>query len=267
MTGVNPQWLRLREAADAAARAPDLVEAVRLRLHGDMVIHDLGCGTGSMGRWLAPQLHGRQHWILHDRDAELLAHAAAAPPRAAADGSAVTVETRQRDITRIDPTEVAGASLITASALLDVLTEYELDCMVATCTESGCPVLVTLSVVGRVVLTPADPLDDLIASAFNDHQRRTVDGRRLLGPEAVEAAVDTFTRRGAEVIVRPSPWQLGAQQASLVAEWLTGWAGAACEQRPDLARSAAAYTRRRLAQVATDRLEVEVHHLDLLVLR
>ena len=44
------------------------------------VIHDLGCGTGAMGRWLAPLLPGPQHWVLHDRDADLLEVAAADVP-------------------------------------------------------------------------------------------------------------------------------------------------------------------------------------------
>lgn len=55
-----PEWLELREGADAAARAHDLLDPLRIRLanlpgrSGGLVIHDLGCGTGSMGRWLAP---------------------------------------------------------------------------------------------------------------------------------------------------------------------------------------------------------------------
>ena len=55
---VSPDWLDLRERADAAARARDLVRQLRLRLPagGPLVIHDLACGSGSMGRWLAPLL-------------------------------------------------------------------------------------------------------------------------------------------------------------------------------------------------------------------
>ena len=64
-------------------------------------IHDLGCGTGAMGRWLAPLLRGPQHWVLHDRDADLLEVAAAELPGPAADGAAVTVEVRQSEITRL----------------------------------------------------------------------------------------------------------------------------------------------------------------------
>ena len=97
---VGSGWLALREPADAAARAIDLVD--ELGRHTTWVIHDLGCGTGAMGRWLAPLLPGQQHWVLHDRDADLLDVAAAELPGLAADGAAVTVETRQSDITRLD---------------------------------------------------------------------------------------------------------------------------------------------------------------------
>jgi hypothetical protein len=265
---VGPEWLRLREAADAAARASELVEQVRQRLPADgrAAIHDLGCGTGSMGRWLGPQLTGTQHWIMYDRDAELLAQAAADPPGVAADWAGISIETRQRDITRLAPGELANASLITASALLDMMTADELDRLVTTCAEARCAVLVTLSVIGRVDLTPADPLDKRIEDAFNAHQRRTADGRRLLGPDAVDAAVDAFTRLGNDVLVRPSPWRLGAAEAALAAEWFTGWVGAACAQRPELAAPAASYARRRLTEAGAGRLSATVHHQDLLAI-
>jgi hypothetical protein len=262
---VSPAWLGLREVADATARASELVEQIRrdLATGSRSVIHDLGCGTGAMGRWLAPRLAGTQHWIMYDRDGDLLA-AAEDMPRVAADGAAVTFETRQRDITRLDPADLAGASLITASALLDMMTADELDRFVMSCADAGCPVLVTISVIGRVDLTPPDPLDERIARAFNAHQRRTTGGRRLLGPDAAGAAVDAFTRLGADVLVRPSPWRLGAAQAALSAQWFTGWVGAACEQRPELAAEVAAYVRRRLAEATAGRLGVTVHHHDML---
>ena len=100
---VSSEWLALREAADAAARADHLVEHLTRQLPatGPWVIHDLGCGTGAMGRWLAPLLPGPQRWILHDHDADLLDVAASEPPGPAADGGAVTVETRRSDISRL----------------------------------------------------------------------------------------------------------------------------------------------------------------------
>lgn len=215
-----------------------------------------------MGRWLAPLLPGPQRWILHDRDADLLALAAANAP-ARAD---VTIETRLSDVTRLSAGDLAGATLLTASALLDLLTEEELTRLVDACAGVGCPVLFALSVTGRVQLLPADPLDAGIAAAFNAHQRRPTGRGRLLGPDAVEAAVERFERLGAEVVVRPSSWRLGAAESGLSAEWLAGWVDAACEQEPALALDADLYRRRRLRDAAAGALAVTVGHADLLVL-
>ena len=150
--------------------------------------------------------------------------------------------------------------------MLDLLTGDELAGLVAVCAGAGCPVLLTLSVVGRVDLTPADPLDARVAAAFDAHQRRTTEGGRLLGPDAVAVAVEGFGRLGAEVLVRPSPWRLGASEADLAAEWFTGWVGAACEQQVELAAETGAYARRRLAEATAGQLAVTVDHADLLVL-
>lgn len=263
---VSADWLDLREPADAAARAEELVEPVRRYLAGRPLatVHDLGAGTGSMSRWLAPRLPGAQHWVLHDRDPDLLKRAADGIARTTADGAPVTVEVREDDITELRPGDLDGASLVTASALLDMLTTEEIDGIVAACASAGCPVLLTISVVGRVELTPSDPLDAPIAEAFNAHQRRTFAGRRLLGPDAAHAAAGAFRRYGMDVRLHPSPWRLGPDQAELAAEWLRGWLDAACEQRPELAGPARSYESRRLADARAGQLRVVVHHCDLL---
>ncbi|MEU5207531.1 class I SAM-dependent methyltransferase [Streptomyces pseudogriseolus] len=264
-----PEWLQLREPADAAARSYDLLDPLRIRLAnlpgrsgGGLVVHDIGCGTGSMGRWLAPRLDGTQHWVLHDRDPYLLHFAAVASPRSAADGSHVTVETRRGDVARLTSDALAGASLVTASALLDVLTREEVGALAAACAGAGCPALLTLSVAGRVELTEPHPLDTEITEAFNAHQRRG----GLLGPDAVTAAAEAFTEHGATVRLNPSPWRLGPEDAALTEQWLRGWVGAAVEERPELAERATAYLAERLDACAAGKLRVVVHHTDLLAL-
>ena len=266
-TRVSSDWLDLREPADAVARARDLVERLRRRVPAtSWVIHDLACGTGSMARWLAPLLPGSQRWVLHDLDEDLLDVAATERPGPAADGAPIVVETRRSDVTRLPADELAGATLVTASALLDLLTHDELARLVVVCAEAECPVLLTLSVVGRIDLAPTDPLDSRVAAAFDAHQRRVTSRGRLLGPDALVAAIGAFSRLGAEVLVRPSPWQLGALEADLAAQWFTGWMGAACEQQVELVAEAEAYARRRLAQATAGELAVTVHHADLLIL-
>ncbi|WP_432478660.1 hypothetical protein [Nocardioides sp. GXQ0305] len=267
MVRADADWLALREPADAAARSLELVDQLLRSLPAGRVLrlHDLGGGTGSVVRWLAPRLPGPQHWVLHDRDPELLARAASYPPPAAADGSTVVVETREDDVSRLAPTAVADADLLTASALLDMMDGPELDRFVAGCALPGCPVLITLSVVGRVTLAPPHPWDAVVTDAFNAHQRRTVGSRTLLGPDASSAAATRFRAAGRDVRVRSSPWRLGGDQRALTADWLTGWVAAAVEQQPDLQDALGPYHRRRLAQAASGDLSVTVHHEDLLV--
>jgi hypothetical protein len=265
--GLLPEWLALREGADGDARAGELVEALREYLPDNgVVVRDLGCGTGSLGRWLAGRLTGPQRWILHDREPELLALARDGMPRASLDGRPVTAVTEERDVTGLGADELAGTSLVCGSALLDLLTAEELDAIAESCVAAGCAVYLTLSVLGRVELTPADPLDAEIVDAFNAHQRRTVRGRRLLGPDAVSHAVETFESLGATVAVADSPWHLGPADTALTASWLNGWIDAAREQRPDLTAKTADYRRRRLAAAATGELQAVVHHGDLLAL-
>ena len=286
-----PEWLALREGADAAARSPELLAPLRQQLAVPakaadppgrdtvLVIRDLGCGTGAMGRWLAPRLNGPQHWILHDHDPALLELAIERMPRTAADGSRVTATAERGDIAHLTADNLRGTSLMTASALLDLLTRDELDALAAACAGAGCPALLALSVVGRVDLVPEDPLDAEMAEAFNSHQRREDQGRKLLGPDAVAAASVAFARHGMTVRAHNSPWRLGpgspgAQDraapgddgSALMAEWLRGWVDAAVEQSPELAPRAHAYLRRRLAACEAGELQVVVHHGDVLAL-
>ena len=266
-TRVSSRWLALRESADAEARSPALVKRLQraLAASGCRVIHDLGAGTGAMGRWLAPLLDGPQHWVVHDRDADLLALALADRPGPAADGASVTIEARHTDVTKMHPRELAGAALITTSALLDLLTENELERLADICAAARCPVLLTLSVIGRAEITPAVPLDSRVAAAFDAHQRRATERGRLLGPDAVGFAIETFRRLAAEVLVEPSPWRLGPAHSGLAEAWFAGWLGAAREQDTEL-DSGELYMRRRLVEAGAGELAIRVGHADVLVL-
>ncbi|MEU7480758.1 class I SAM-dependent methyltransferase [Lentzea sp. NPDC042327] len=252
-----PEWLALRETADARARSTELVDVFRgTRVNRTpLTIRDLGCGTGSMGRWLAGKLGGvQQHWVLHDRDPRLLGLARASMNAV----ENVTAETREGDLTALTAADLAGADLVTCSALLDLLTAAEVNALAAACVGAHVPALFTLSVAGRVEFDPAEPLDAAFQDAFNAHQRRVVDGRALLGPDAPAAAQEAFAALGAAVRTAQSPWRTRGD--ALQREWLRGWVAAAVEQEPALAPAASEYLRRRSEASAV------VHHVDLLAL-
>jgi hypothetical protein len=79
MTGFSADWLALRAAADADARARDKGLAARLGGYfascGEVRVLDLGAGTGANMRATAPLIAAPQHWVLADNDAALLARA------------------------------------------------------------------------------------------------------------------------------------------------------------------------------------------------
>lgn len=263
---VSPTWLALREPADAAARAVDLVDELYRGLPAErpLLVHDLACGSGSMMRWLAPRLPGPQHWICHDLDPELLALAAAEQYQRDAVDPQITVEFRQQDVTRLAMGDYDGAALITTSALLDLLTAEEVDRLVAACVDAQCPALLSLSVSGQVAIWPRHPLDAVVGDAFNSHQRRTTNGRRLLGPDAAATAAGEFRAFGYEVLVRASPWRLGPDARELASAWISDWVAAACEQRPELTSEAGEYVRQREMDAAAGRMHVFVQHCDVL---
>jgi len=271
--GFDPAWLAAREPADHVARAGGLVDVLRGALRpagGDgaaLVVRDLGSGTGSLARWLAPRLAGPQHWVLYDRDPRLLALATDATAALTdAGGAPVRVCTAATDLTALRAPDLAGAAAITASALLDLLTAGEVDALAAACAAAGCAVLWTLSVTGEVALDPVDPLDGPLAAAFDAHQRRPGAGGRLLGPDAPDAAAAALRRHGMTVRVADSPWQLGPDRPELLAAWLRGRVEAAVEHEPALAAGADRWLADRLAQAAAGRLRAVVGHRDLLAL-
>jgi trans-aconitate methyltransferase len=227
-----------------------------------IVVHDLGSGTGSMMRWLAPLLPGPQTWVLHDWNPALLDHAAARASDSS--GHPAAVRTSVRDVGQLRDGDLEGASLITASALLDVLTLDETEAIVRACVAAGAPALIALTVTGRVEIEPVDPGDRVFESAFNDHQRRATAGRRLLGPDAVATVVDLFEAAGWSVRVSDTPWRLDVTDSELVREWLQGWVDAAVEERPALEEWGREYVRERLSQLRDQRLRVVVHHQDVL---
>ena len=261
---VSSDWLALREPEDARARSRELALAAAGRLApGPIVIHDLGSGTGSMMRWLAPLLPGPQTWVLHDWNADLVDRATNGVPFDR-DGRPVSVRTRSGALAHLDPDALDGASLVTASALLDVLTSEEVRAVIDACVAVGCPVLLSLSVTGEVRLDPRDPRDDVFGASFNAHQQRRVGGRRLVGPAGVALAHRLFLEAGWSIRPAATSWRLGDHHPLLLEQWFDGWCDAALEQHADLELDGADYRTLRSSQLSRAALSVTVVHTDLL---
>jgi len=255
-------WLGLRERADVAARSEPLTRRIADALPaGEAVCAlDLATGTGSNIRYLMDRLPGGQRWLAVDRSAGLLAEL-----RDRMSSFECEIETRQMDLGTLDDRQIfAGRDLVTASALLDLVSAEWLRTLAEHCRAAGAAVLFTISYNGRSSCAPAEPEDDLVRHLMNRHQKTDKGlGGPALGPDAVSCAAQQFAKIGYHVQREPSDWTLGPEVADLQRMLIDGWAQAATEMAPEHLSTIARWRERRLAHVDAGRSRLVVGHDDL----
>ena len=266
MAGFTADWLALREPADARARSAQLASLVAGRLvqAAELRVLDLAAGTGANARYLARFLPGDQRspqWLLVDHDRTLLAQAMTGV------GSGYRFETRAVDLAfAFEPAAediCGGRDLVTASALLDLVSERWLHALASRCRDAGAAVLFALTYDGGMRCSPAEPEDDAVRELVNRHQRTDKGFGPALGPDASQAAARAFAALGYEVRRERSDWALAADASGLQVQLIEGWAEAAAVIAPDRSASFHSWKARRLAHVAAGRSRLVVGHEDL----
>jgi hypothetical protein len=279
-------WLALREAADWASRSEHLVQRVRETLASVPAVCglDLCTGTGSNLRYLLDRLPGQQQWLLVDRDLALLeevparlsAWAHAKGCNVVTDGRVshvrgdrvgVRVETRQMNLERLDPAMFEGRNLVTASALLDLVSESWLRLLATRCRAARAAALFSITYNGQSSCDPAEPEDDMVRELMNLHQRTDKGlGGPAAGPEAWAVAERVFEDAGYRVERASSDWLIEPSERAFQRQLIEGWARAACEMAPREASTIADWLRRRQAHVDTGRSRIVVGHADMAAL-
>lgn len=269
-------WLTLREAADVDSRSQPLAELAAEWLSARTpapLIADLGCGRGSNMRFLAPRLSGHQRWKLIDHDAILLAQARQrAAGLSSSQGQPVAVETHCVSLEPLAEVPLDDAHLVTASALLDLVSQQWIDALVTRIAEQQQALLVALSVTGEWhFIDPQgvpvlDDEDRWLLAMFMAHQQRDKGLGGALGGEAHGALVAALERADYRVEQAETPWQLAAgsqEQQPLMLALLEVWAEAATEQAPEAAARIATWLQQRQQAVANGELGIWVRHRDL----
>jgi hypothetical protein len=250
-------WLALREPFDAAARSDALTRAIAAALPRDRPLKavDLGAGRGSNARYLAGRLPQPQEWLLVDEDARLLA---------CVDGLTSSFETRQMNLGVLDGAIFEGRQLVTASALLDLVSGTWLHSLAAHCHGVGAAGLFALTYNGESRCSPMEPEDDAVRELMNSHQRSNDKGfGRAAGPDAVDAAERCFSEVGYRVQRASSDWILPPEARELQRQLVDGWAAAAIEIAPVQSPMVRSWQSRRLAHIDAGRSRIIVCHEDL----
>jgi SAM-dependent methyltransferase len=230
-------WLALREPFDALARSEMLAQVLIATLPARPRLLDLGAGTGSLLRWLAPRIGRAQSWTLVDFDRALIAEAfdtiadraevaglnVTAPNRRTllvhAPGGAWRVEALVADLAAVPrhlPLQQTDAVL--CSALADLVSVAWIERLAAAL---RVPFYAALCVDGRDRFWPPHPRDGVIAGAFRRDQRRDKGfGGPALGPAAPAAIARLFAARGFAVRSAVSNWVVQARGGQAARELL-----------------------------------------------
>ncbi|MGE3144666.1 MAG: class I SAM-dependent methyltransferase [Pseudorhodoplanes sp.] len=260
MSGFSAQWLTLRERYDNAARNPAVLDAVAAAFASRSAISvtDLACGTGSTRRAIASRLPARQHWRMVDNDLSLLARARPAEMR-----QGTTITTVPVDLARDLEMALDGAvELVTASALLDLVSEEWLERFVTEIAARRLPVYAALNYDGRTTCGPVDAFDAAIAVAVNRHQLTDKGFGPALGPAAAMLATTKFQELGYAVTKGASDWLFAVSDREIQFEMVSGWARAARELDEYPLEDIVGWLTRRRDHIAAGRSTIVIGHID-----
>jgi SAM-dependent methyltransferase len=273
-------WLELREPYDHAARSGALASRFAARLGGSAQVIDLACGTGSNLRYLSPRLGSRQTWLCFDFDPALLAAGARLIARwADARGldhespgerlhlrgkrAAIDVALIRRDLGDARRgVSLEGASAITASAFLDLVSAAWLDALIHRIVQRRLPCLFALTYDGRLEWWPRAAEDEKLCARFNAHQQSDRGFGAALGPEAAPYLARRLEERGYRVEASCADWRLDAADRPLIEAFLDGFASALGESGGPLP----GWLTLRRRQLEAGELRLTVGHQDVLAL-
>lgn len=266
-------WLALREPADACARSSRLAEAagdwLASRTLNCAEIIDLGAGTGANLRYLAPRLATNQSWTLIDHDASLLARAAESTLPAHAHRT-VSLTTRTIDLDACFD-DLPSEGLVTASALLDLVSRRWIEKLIQACYRANCAVLFALSVDGHMQIgdpstqTPETKRDDAwIFKQVATHQRRNKGMGRALGSDGPEVLRQVLAETGYQVYSAVTPWRLDTVDLKLALAALDEWARAAATAAPESSYFIQTWQTQRQTALRQGFCSLQIGHHDVL---
>lgn len=273
METFDAAWLALREPIDQRSRAELLLEPLceAWRARGWTRVLDLGSGTGANFRYMAPRLPVGQAWVLVDHDpyhVRELGHLSRPD-------SVTELTVMSGDVAEEGLTAAQDADLVTASAMLDLVSEAWLHRIVDCCASEGRGAYFALSYNGEVEWVPLDErersaetdVDDaFVRTAVNAHQLRDKGLGPALGPMAGRTAERLFQGAGYRTRLVLSPWRLAIAETPVADRLIEGWAAAAAEVQPDEAARVRGWADRRREDVTRGRVMLTVGHCDLLAL-
>jgi len=244
---------------------------------------DLGAGTGSLFRFLAPMIGRPQRWVFADADEKLLQaglvrtaqwaerHGLVARFSRGPRPSGLTVQAPlgpwRIETLPVDLAEaprglpLAEADAVVCSALLDLVSRRWMERLFARLQQ---PFYASLSVDGRDGWFPRDLADLALRRAFARDQRRDKGLGLALGAEAAPTALQILAARGYETYEAASDWRIARGEVRLSRLFAGMTAQAALQGEPERRRSFEAWMAARNRQATAGKLAIRIGHRDIL---
>ena len=227
MSGFSVDWLTLREEVDLRSRDSGLLEKANqwLREHRskELIIADLGAGTGSTIRAFANLVSRKSEsisWRLIDQDSELLEYAQNRHC------DSYRIETFDLDLNNTVLLPLQSVQLITASALLDLVSEEFIDSitsqLVSLNKQQPVGLYTALTYNGIIEWKPSHSLDEKVQNSFNQDQKCDKGFGKALGPDASDYLGQRLAEADLKVYRADSTWLLDAVDEKLVIEYIAG---------------------------------------------
>jgi SAM-dependent methyltransferase len=280
MQPFSAEWLDVRERFDARSRSRSLAQQFAAMLPDEPRILELGAGTGSLFRWLAPIIGRKQHWICLDHDAAHLdfglrrtaawARARGYTVRHDASSHCLSVhapratwsiETRCGDVAESIP--AAAIDGATCSALLDLLPEDGLETMLHVLRDR--PFYAAMTVLGRQWTNRQHPRDRLVMRGFADAEHGLFPAEARLGPDAVRFAQAVCRTIGLNCVTARSDWSIGPRDRDMLRHLLGFHASGARAASPRHRRLIDGWEHCQHIAIDARRLAMRVAHSDILV--
>ncbi|MCJ8520083.1 trans-aconitate methyltransferase [Pseudorhizobium tarimense] len=261
MSGFGKDWLALREPVDRRSRDAALLDRAvhAVQRQSPASVLDIGCGTGSTFRTLAPKLRGAVSWTLFDYDEDLLAEA---ERRHASDDITFV----NGDLTQISALPLDRVTLVTASALFDLCSHAFMKQFVETLAWQRAAIYAALNYDGEMHWSMEHPADEAVTKAFNAHQLTDKGFGPSAGADAWRVLKETLEMCGFSVSIAESPWLMGRDDADLQRQFLDGVARAVSEEGSVDAAELRDWHQSRLQSISQTASLCRVGHQDVLAL-
>ena len=279
----SADWLALREKLDQQARNRALAKALADCLSSLPHLLDLGAGTGSLFRFMAPIIGRPQNWIFADADESLLYVALDRTAEwAEHSGMGVAsrhgrgklslrlhtsagewqIETLVADLSRVPqglPLDAVDA--VVCSALLDLVSR---SWMARLFTALRVPFYAGLTVNGHDSWIPRHSADAVVRTAFRQDQRRDKGLGSALGNDAGTTALQLLGDLGFHTRVATSDWRIPSSARAVTSRFAQMTGSSARQSMPAQAKKIGEWTKARLEQAAKARLSIRIGHYDIL---